>query len=57
MPTYIALLAQLHIVKKATGIEILLGKLHFDTVSKGLHQPLDSETAQQLTSLLRKGKN
>lgn len=57
VPTYIALLAQLHIVKKATGIEILLGKLHFDTVSKGLHQPLDSETAQQLTSLLRKGKN
>lgn len=53
VPTYIAMLAGLKLVKNGSGVQILLDKLHFDTVSRGVHQPLDDETSAELVQLLR----
>ena len=52
VPTYIAMLAGLQFVKNGSGTEILLDTLQFDTLSKGVHTPLDPQTSATLKELL-----
>lgn len=52
VPTYIAMMAGFQLIKQWSGVQIILDDLHFDTVSKGIHEKLDEETSKSLRELL-----